>query len=141
MDIVNEYSASFNYEIKSERNNDIDGYYASLQKNNYEIELTINKSNHFEVNCSYSEADTINFEDALELVNKISKKEYSYEFADSVINNADAYYNCEEYYVSNSYQDFELCKIDYLDLTADYCLQYIKYDDSYQVISFTGFTK
>lgn len=142
-DIVEKYAAKYNYEINEKNSNDIECSYV-LKKDNKTIELRIKKndaSDWFDISCCNKSKQLIEYEDVLELVNQISKKEYSKEFSDKVINAEDPYYNCEDYYQGDSYKDYLMCKIDYLDLTPDYCLQYIQYDDLEQIISFSGFSK
>lgn len=143
--LTEEYSAKYNYAVKEQYDNQQE-FFVKLQKNSKDIELRIIKNNethsaYYDLSCSCESEQLVEYYDILEFVNGISKKQYSSEFVDNVINAKEPYYNCEKYYQTEYYKDYQLCKIDYLDLTPDYCLQYIRYDDLFQTISFSGFTK
>lgn len=133
--IVNDYN--YNIEVVSSDNS---SYSIQMKNKNQSIELKIelhenNQFNSFEIICE----NPTSFDEILKITNNISRKSFSEKTFHNIINTDDNFYNINENSIDKELYQFY--KIDYVGISADYCIQYYSFTTKNTVLLLSGFTK
>ncbi len=136
---INNIADTYNYRIENISNNG-KSYSSQLINNTQTINISIELHNekqfdYFEINCD----NPIDLDEILAIVNNISRKKFSDKKVKNLLESTDKFYNVDEEHIDNDLYNF--IRVDYLGMSADYCVQYYSLNANSTVLSFSGFTK
>lgn len=136
---VSNVASLYNYKIENSSKT-ADSYSAKITNGVQSIDLNIkigdkNQYDSYEIVCE----NPADYTEVMAITNELSKKKFTKQKVENVINNDNKFYNVNEEYVDKSLYDF--FRIDYIGNSADYCVEYSSVNELKPVLIFNGFTK
>ncbi len=136
---ISDIAAKYGFDIKKQSSS-INNYVAEISDGNQYLIFSFNlgddeQYNSFDFSCENPQ----NFNELLEIINCFSRKELNADKYYEVIENEQPFLNVDENYVDKSI--YSIDRLNYLDLTEDYAVEYTSTINGDTEISFAGFTK